>query len=533
MRFCEILVTIALMIPGLLGQAPGSATPGSIEGLVCEVGTCKAITGARVVVTVFGPQPAKRQTLSDASGRFRFPQLPPAQYQLRVDADNFSLSGFIPVITLTDGQRVQGLKVEMRALGTISGHAFDENGEPLGAALVEVMTQEPPVPPHWMQPIASVETDDRGEFRIAALDPGEYSVRVTPVTTRSPLKAFPATYYPNTTDPGAAPKIVLSSGGEVSNIDLKVPTPGVKVRGRFVRPTNERHETTLMLIARNAAVQVPPVPARNMAEGESDEFEIRGVASGSYYLYVISETNMQKRSLLGRVPLEVGDRDVEGITIAVIPPGTIKGRLTVAADAINGDAFDPSGITISVGANELVPPPGMGFSATVSKTGQFDFGPVPQLTLTLGSMILPDGWFVSAERMDGGNVMASGFTSTPGKESTFEVVVSNAAGAFAGVIKDRQDKPLPAGRLLLLPAPSLRANPLLVRTTVAVERGEFSIETIPPGEYTAIAFPDEDQYTPAYLRDLGDKYERFGQQIHIGARETTRADLTVAPVELN
>ena len=129
--------------------------------------------------------------------------------------------------------------------------------------------------------------------------------------------------------------------------------------------------------------------------------------------------------------------------------------------------------------------------------------------------------------------MAAGFTPTPGKESILEVVVSNAAGAFAGIIKDRQDKPLPGGRLLLLPEPSLRSNSQLVRTAVAVERGEFSLETIPPGEYTAIAFPDEDQYTPAYIREAGEKYERFGQHIHIAAHETTRADLTVAPVELN
>ena len=125
------------------------------------------------------------------------------------------------------------------------------------------------------------------------------------------------------------------------------------------------------------------------------------------------------------------------------------------------------------------------------------------------------------------------FSTTPGKESNLEVVISNAGGTLVGVIKDQQDKPVPAGRVVLLPELSRRSNPFLVRTGAAIERGEFTIETIPPGEYTAIAFPDEDQFTPAFLRDMQtvEKYERFGQRVHIEAREPTRMDLTVATVE--
>src|SRR5262249_20466453 len=118
-------------------------------------------------------------------------------------------------------------------------------------------------------------------------------------------------------------------------------------------------------------------------------------------------------------------------------------------------------------------------------------------------------------------------------ESFLEIVLSNASGSFAGVIKDRDEKPVPAGRIALLPEVSRRNNPFLVRTGVAIERGEFMIETLIPGEYIAIALPDEDQFTPAFLRDLPsiEKYERFGQHVHIGAGETTRMDLTVAPTE--
>ena len=61
------------------------------------------------------------------------------------------------------------------------------------------------------------------------------------------------------------------------------------------------------------------------------------------------------------------------------------------------------------------------------------------------------------------------------------------------------------------------------------------MQVIPPGHYTVIAFPDEDQLTPAYLRDLEEvgKYERLGQQIYINAEQTSRVDLITVSRDSN
>jgi len=90
---------------------------------------------------------------------------------------------------------------------------------------------------------------------------------------------------------------------------------------------------------------------------------------------------------------------------------------------------------------------------------------------------------------------------------------------------------LGSARFVLVPEPRLRSNPILLRTGVTNANGDFTINGIRPGNYTLLGFPDEDQFTPAFLRDrdLLEKYEAFGHPISIGAGQTIRADVTVVP----
>src|SRR5262245_16748817 len=109
------------MAISMLAQGPAA---GSIEGTVCEVQTCKPIAGARLVVRINGPQGLRRTTISTLAGIFRFPPLPAGRYQLDVEADGYAVSGILPVVAITDGGIAPDIKIEMRALGIISGHAF-------------------------------------------------------------------------------------------------------------------------------------------------------------------------------------------------------------------------------------------------------------------------------------------------------------------------------------------------------------------------------------------------------------------------
>jgi hypothetical protein len=86
-------------------------------------------------------------------------------------------------------------------------------------------------------------TDDRGEFRLGVLAPGEYYLAVTPVSAGARGAPAPVTtpagevavttLYPNTTDTTRAVPIVLHAGEDISGMNIQTRTvAGVKISGR-------------------------------------------------------------------------------------------------------------------------------------------------------------------------------------------------------------------------------------------------------------------------------------------------------------
>src|SRR5881296_2236942 len=113
--------------------------PGSIQGIVCEIKTCKPINGVQVVLVHPGSEVPVKTMRTDASGEFGFVDLEPGTYVVRARADNFIRRSGYPSALITKGERIENIKLELTALGTISGGAFDENGEPVAGARVEAL----------------------------------------------------------------------------------------------------------------------------------------------------------------------------------------------------------------------------------------------------------------------------------------------------------------------------------------------------------------------------------------------------------
>ena len=532
------LIAIAILLePPLPSQTPALA-PGAIQGIVCDVENCKPVAGARLLLQSAGSRGVRRTAISDRTGIFRFTEIVPGRYEIRAEADDFTTVGIPPLITVPSGGLVQDLTIKMRGTGTISGHAYDVNGEPLIEAHVEAMWFRQEFALRMLVPIASTDTDDRGEFRIAGLDPQDYYIRITPPSNG--VESYSPAFYPLTSNPADAQTIKVQAGTEASGIDVRLPSRGVKVRGAFVGAGDGNERGIPYLIPRSPSIQVQPTLALPQP---THDFEIRGVAAGSYYLYAVTNPNMQGldpgRSYRippqwARVPIEVGDKDIDDLRIPIVPTGSIRGRVLIASDAADTEKIDLSKVLVGALSTEITPSPTAILVANVSSTGYFEFPQASEMTLFLHSILL-DGWFVSRLQLDGRDVMGSGFSSTPAKESVLEITISNTSGTLAGMIKDQREKPVRTGRVVLLPDRSLRANPSLIRTEVASENGEFTIVTLPPGDYVAIAFPDEDQFTPAFLHDLrwDQSYERFGQYVHIDAGQTTHADLVTVNLAAN
>jgi hypothetical protein len=260
-------------------------------------------------------------------------------------------------------------------------------------------------------------------------------------------------------------------------------------------------------------------------------FQIRGVPPGSYYLYAVSDFKAPPQWV--RFPVDVADKDIDNLTVRIARNGSINGRVLFAPDATNTQNIDPSKVVIRLTSHEMTPPTrSWNPNIVVSRNGEFQFMHIPEKTFFLEVGPPNDEWFVSRLLFDSGDVTTSGFSASPEEDHTLEVIISNAGGNVAGTIKDVQGKPGAGARVVLLPDPSLRDNPAFLRIALAAESGEFSMDMIPPGNYTAIAFPAEEQFTPMFLTEPRwvEQYERYGQPIRIDAGETSRVDLvTVTP----
>jgi protocatechuate 3,4-dioxygenase beta subunit len=127
----------ALLLLGFAvhAQQPATAT---VEGIVTYLGKPDPISNVRMTFTPEKGSP--RTVTTDRDGRFSATGLTAGRYRLAA-----ARSGFIKPrraagpsnLTVTPGQRMQDVRLQMIAAGIISGRITDENREPMRGIMVE------------------------------------------------------------------------------------------------------------------------------------------------------------------------------------------------------------------------------------------------------------------------------------------------------------------------------------------------------------------------------------------------------------
>lgn len=166
--------------------APKDGT-GVITGAVVGSDTGRAVRRVRVNLAG-GDLRSSRSAVTDDAGRFSFAALPPGRYTL-----NASKPGYVNVmygqkrpgrpgtpIQLADGQQLTDLKMVLPKGGVLTGVVLDENGDPTPGTQVSAWRWEMRTGEKRLTQAGSDQTDDRGQYRIYGLLPGDYVVRATP-----------------------------------------------------------------------------------------------------------------------------------------------------------------------------------------------------------------------------------------------------------------------------------------------------------------------------------------------------------------
>ena len=206
-------VTAIVLVLGLAGVAVAQQPPATaaISGTVTDGVTGRPL-GA-VIVALRAPStgaPLARivRVVTDEQGRFVMRDLPAgegytiATYRLGyVDGayGQQTMFGASGRINLKDAEWFPRANIVMWRPGAISGTLRDEANEPVVGAYVRVLARHMfgGQPQLLAGPVA--RTDDRGEYRIAGLGPGQYVVHVPSIQASVPLDA-PAGLLGNNSD---------------------------------------------------------------------------------------------------------------------------------------------------------------------------------------------------------------------------------------------------------------------------------------------------------------------------------------------
>src|SRR5882724_13076110 len=164
-------------------KEPPPPPGGRISGRVLAADNGRPVKRARVFVTAV-ELPGGRGMLTDDSGIFDLTELPAGRYTLSV-----SKSGFVSLsygqrrplqagtpLQLAESQTLKGIELQLPRGSVIGGRVLDEDGEAMPGVMVRVMRYQYLQGDRRLTPAGTGQTDDKGQYRVWGLMPGDYYV---------------------------------------------------------------------------------------------------------------------------------------------------------------------------------------------------------------------------------------------------------------------------------------------------------------------------------------------------------------------
>lgn len=578
-----IISVVTLLLLLLQAASPQSA---SIEGRVVGEGQ-GGLSRVTVELRRVGTNDAPLITSTTEEGRFTFASLAGGQYRMTARRN-----GFVPAefgqrrpggaglaVTLGAGQQVRDLQITITPSAAISGRIVSRAGRPVVNAEVMAMKVSFQDGRRVLTLVQSARTNDLGEYRLYWLTPGKYYVSSMPWderpigggvvlnanapaapvdiarmtvlagdTARAPLgfqpnappsdaEAWVPIYFPGTALEELASVIELRAGGSVGGVDITLaPVKPRRVRGIVVDALGQPAANAQIFRSRTASTS--NTYTMEMVHSSEGSFEIRGVIPGMYTLVALAGDRA------GKITIDVGENDIEGVRIPVAPGVPAAGRVQIDGQAAANSAI--GSMRVSLRPDPLLP--GLPIPASnVGPDGSFMFAQVPpgNYLVTVqpfqaappvgvaqranamppapqrgGSPLpaLPPGLqnaFVKSVRLGSEDVLSNGLTIESQTAGSLEVVIGANPGRVGGDVGR-----VPNATVVLVPSARMR-RPDLYRSMLTDAEGRFDFQGVTPGEYLLFAW--EDVEPGAWMNaDFLRLFEDRGRLVRVaeGSRQT-------------
>lgn len=520
-----------------------------LAGRVIAADTGRPLKRARVSIQLTEGRLTKA-AVTDENGRFTVPSLPAGKYSVSATKTGYvtmaagqrrALRAGIP-IELRDGQTITSIDLRLPRGGVITGRIRDEEDEPLARATVRVMRFQYLRGERRLVTAGSDQTDDRGEYRVFGLPPGEYvvtavvgaferSVRTSagdalPPESDEPLNYAP-TYYPGVTAVTEAGRVAVGAGQEQTGIDFSlVLVPTARVRGVVAAPGAGAAVRARVMLLPDEAGGALRAPGYRAGTDADMTFTIETVPPGRYVAVANAGGGRDAAPLFARQSVTVSGTDIEGLVLTLTAGATLSG--VVRFEGVGAPVESTQ--TVSVGLLAFDQSMAGTENARVNPDGTFRLGNIPPGRHAL-RVRTPKGWTVKAATLDGRDVGDEVFDLKGAQTiAGVEIVLSGRAAQIAGVVK--ADGDATGTTVIVFPADSARWVPQSRSIlTAQVDRdGRYTVDGLSAGEYLIAAIEDVEQgewFDPAFLQAISGGAARVA--LDEGSRETKDLTLTAIP----
>jgi len=496
---------------------------------------------------------------SDAQGRFAFHNLEAGGYQITAQRQGFidararggvAANSVASQLFLGEAQQLTGYLVRLTPQSVIAGKVVDADGDPVAGCQVRALRWGYSNGVRQLMPYLfsgmALTTNDLGAYRLAGLPPGSYYVEASPrnqnqnrvpIYPQQPLPDQPqmiyaTTYHPSATEASAATAIRVAEGVEVTGIDIKLAkTKAFTIRGQVVDPDAPPGRPGFATLRPRNGVSAGVFPGYSTSS-MNGTFVISGVPPGSYDL-VAQRANISANTSVSPgigsgspsaglaatavVPIEVRDRNLDGIIVTLLPSFDVQGVVKFAQAAQCGS---------------------YGMTVGLSQPGGVYYGPMPQqaqvgedfkFTLkNVGSSTYavnvnnPGSCYVQSVRFGGKEVADSGLSMDA--TGSLEITLAASSAMLRGSVMDAAGKTPPRAYVTAL----RKGSPPSSYRQAFATTGSFTFPNLPPGTYDVFAWEQLDTNAVRSAEFLK-QFESRGKSVTLDEKGSSALQLTIIP----
>jgi hypothetical protein len=510
-----IVVTLSLFAqtsapsPDKTEEHPASSSV--VAGRVVTAAESSPLKSARVslVPEHSGSHDQIFATISDVDGRFLLKDVAPGRYQFFVTRVGFVGQQYQSkgtdggaVLTLKPGEKVSDVLFRLTVAAVVTGRVTNEDGEAIVSAQVvawrrpsaeEIEDEERfTFRKRELQAASSAQTDDRGQYRIFGLKPGEYYIRVTdsfePDGNVLPYEGYrvqqflgceyASVYYPGVPQLSQAQMVPVRAGEEVQADVSMQRVNTVEVAGRVIGPNGPMKDTEVHLAQPGG--ENDGIDRQDTTDAKGN-FRLKGVPPGSYVIVAYGNIGDNTMEVGAREKVEVGGENINSLTLALGGGTSFQGRVTVVGPG--SVTLDHIGVILSpIDEGEQV-----GGFGRVKKDGTFEIRSVKNGDYAIHVWGLEEGWYVKSVRLGPDDILEKGLQlEGGGSGGRFELTVSSASAQLEGSVSE-DDGAVIGARVRVVPDPETPYNRSRSRSTRTDQTGHFSLANLAAGTYRVFA----------------------------------------------